>query len=359
MSLLLKRLSPIKQSYSKVLAIRTMSIPSTQYGFFYNKASGLNLKKDLPVNKPGAGQLLLKVDAVGLCHSDLHVLYEGLDCGDNYVMGHEIAGTVAELGEEVSEFAVGDRVACVGPNGCGLCKHCLTGNDNVCTKSFLDWFGLGYNGGYEQFLLVKRPRNLVKIPDNVTSEEAAAITDAVLTPYHAIKSAGVGPASNILIIGAGGLGGNAIQVAKAFGAKVTVLDKKDKARDQAKAFGADQVYSELPDSVLPGSFSACFDFVSVQATYDLCQKYCEPKGTIVPVGLGATSLNINLADLDLREITVKGSFWGTLMDLREAFELAAQGKVKPNVAHAPLSELPKYMEKLRAGGYEGRVVFNP
>ena len=180
----------------------------------------------MPVNKPGAGQLLLKVDAVGLCHSDLHVLYEGLDCGDNYVMGHEIAGTVAELGEEVSEFAVGDRVACVGPNGCGLCKHCLTGNDNVCTKSFLDWFGLGYNGGYEQFLLVKRPRNLVKIPDNVTSEEAAAITDAVLTPYHAIKSAGVGPASNILIIGAGGLGGNAIQVAKAFGAKVTVLDKR-------------------------------------------------------------------------------------------------------------------------------------
>ena len=200
---------------------------------------------------------------------------------------------------------------------------------------------------------------MVKIPDNVTSEEAAAITDAVLTPYHAIKSAGVGPASNILIIGAGGLGGNAIQVAKAFGAKVTVLDKKDKARDQAKAFGADQVYSELPDSVLPGSFSACFDFVSVQATYDLCQKYCEPKGTIVPVGLGATSLNINLDDLDLREINVKGSFWGTLMDLREAFELAAQGKVKPNVAHAPLSELPKYMEKLRAGGYEGRVVFNP
>ena len=85
---------------------------------------------------------------------------------------------------------------------------------------------MGYNGGYEQFLLVKRPRNLVKIPDNVTSEEAAAITDAVLTPYHAIKSAGVGPASNILIIGAGGLGGNAIQVAKAFGAKVTVLDKR-------------------------------------------------------------------------------------------------------------------------------------
>ena len=69
------------------------------------------MKKDLPVNKPGAGQLLLKVDAVGLCHSDLHVLYEGLDCGDNYVMGHEIAGTVAELGEEVSEFAVGDRLS--------------------------------------------------------------------------------------------------------------------------------------------------------------------------------------------------------------------------------------------------------
>ncbi|EMG48889.1 adh NAD-dependent alcohol dehydrogenase [Candida maltosa Xu316] len=366
MSLFFKRLllpSTLKSSLiapiSTSIRVRTMSIPSTQYGFFYTKEKGLTLKQDLPVPKPAAGQLLMKVDAVGLCHSDLHVIYEGLDCGDNYVMGHEIAGTVAALGAEVDGFAVGDRVACVGPNGCGICKHCLKGEDNVCKKAFGDWFGLGSDGGYEEYLLVRRPRNLVKIPDNVTTEEAAAITDAVLTPYHAIKVAGVGPTTNLLIVGAGGLGGNAIQVAKAFGATVTVLDKKDKAREQAKSLGADNVYDELPSSVEPGSFDVCIDFVSVQATYDLCQTYCEPKGIIIPVGLGASSLSINLGDLDLREIRVLGSFWGTSLDLREAFELAAQGKVKPIVAHAELKELPEYLEKLKKGAYEGRVVFHP
>lgn len=105
-------------------------------------------------------------------------------------------------------------------------KYCRGAIDNVCKNAFGDWFGLGYDGGYQQYLLVTRPRNLSRIPDNVSADVAAASTDAVLTPYHAIKMAQVSPTSNILLIGAGGLGGNAIQVAKAFGAKVTVLDKK-------------------------------------------------------------------------------------------------------------------------------------
>ncbi|KAK6871698.1 NAD-dependent alcohol dehydrogenase [Candida tropicalis] len=366
MSLVLKRLLPIRSTSllnSKLTQfqtqLRTMAIPATQTGFFFTKEQGLKYRTDIPVPKPQAGQLLMKVNAVGLCHSDLHVIDKELECGDNYVMGHEIAGTIAELGPEVVGFKVGDRVACVGPNGCGVCKHCLTGNDNVCKTAFLDWFGLGADGGYEEYLLVRRPRNLVKVPDNVSIEAAAAITDAVLTPYHAVKTAKIKPTSNVLVVGAGGLGGNGIQIVKAFGGKVTVLDKKQKARDQAKKLGADEVYDELPASIEPGSFDVCLDFVSVQATYDICQKYCEPKGIIIPVGLGAPKLAIDLADLDLREITVTGTFWGTANDLREAFELVSQGKIKPVVSHAPLKELPDYIEKLKKGAYEGRVVFHP
>ncbi|CAI5757094.1 unnamed protein product [Candida verbasci] len=335
------------------------SIPQTQYGFFYNKASGLNLKNDLPVPKPQPGELLLKIDAVGLCHSDLHVIYEGLDCGDNYVMGHEIAGTVASLGDENVNFKVGDRVACVGPNACGVCKFCRGAKDNVCTDSWLNWFGLGYNGGYQQYLLVKRPRNLVRIPDNLSSENAAALTDAALTPYHAIKLAKVNPATNCLIIGAGGLGINAIQIAKCFGAKVTVIDKKEPARQLASKMGADFVYESLPESCKPGSFGVCLDFVSIQSTFDLCQKYCEPKGIIVPVGLGAPKLSFNVGDLDLREINILGSFWGTSNDLEEVFQLAAEGKIKPIVQATELKKLPEFIDKLRKNEYEGRYVFKP
>ncbi|KAI5950911.1 hypothetical protein KGF54_003985 [Candida jiufengensis] len=336
------------------------TIPSTQYGFLYQRASGLNLKTDLPVHKPQTGQLLIKIDAVGLCHSDLHVIYEGLDCGDNYVMGHEIAGTVCELGPgDNSGYKIGDRVAAVGPNGCGACKFCRDSLDNVCKKAFGDWYGLGSDGGYQQYLLIKKPRNLVKIPDNVNSDLAAASTDAILTPYHAIKMANVKPNSNILIIGAGGLGGNAIQIAKAFGAKITVLDKKQEAREEAKKYGAQNVYETLPNSIQPGSFESCFDFVSVQQTFDICQKYCEPKGKIIPVGLGAPELKFNVADLDLREIQILGSFWGTSTDLEEVFELVGSKTVVPKVKAVGLKELPVYIEKLRKNQYEGRVVFNP
>ncbi|KAG7662828.1 uncharacterized protein J8A68_003683 [[Candida] subhashii] len=338
-------------------------IPTTQYGFYYTKKDGLNLKENLPVPKPGPGELLLKVDAVGLCHSDLHIIYEGLDCGDNYVMGHEVAGTVASLGgdnvADVAGYKVGERVACVGPNGCGVCKFCRAGQDNLCTNSFLDWFGLGYDGGYEQYLLVKRPRNLVRIPDNVSSEDAAAITDAMLTPYHALKIAKLTPTSNVLIIGAGGLGINGIQIAKTFGSKITVLDPKEPAREIAKTLGADNVYDKLPDSVKAGSFDICVDFVGAQSTFDLCQKYIRSKGDIVVVGLHSPNLTFNLGDLALREINILGSFWGTSNDLAECFELASQGKVKPKVAKAPLRQLPEYVQKLRKGAYEGRVVFNP
>ncbi|KAK6458866.1 secondary alcohol dehydrogenase [Scheffersomyces xylosifermentans] len=336
-----------------------MTIPKTQYGFVYTQANGLNLKEDIPVVEPGSDEVLLKIDAVGLCHSDLHVIYDGLAVGDNYVMGHEIAGTIVKTGSKVTLFKDNDRVAAVGPNPCGDCTTCRTGFENDCPHSAGKWFGLGVDGGYQQYLLVKRPRNLVKIPDNVDSADAAAITDAVLTPYHALKLAGVRPSSNVLFFGAGGLGVNAIQIAKAFGATVTVIDKKEKALDVAKSLGADAYYTKIPEDVEAGSFDVAIDLVGIQATFDECQKYVKPKGVIVPVGLGAARLSFDLGDLALREINILGSFWGTATDLKESFELASQGKVKPKVREAPLRELPEWIIKLKNGEYEGRVVFRP
>ncbi|CAI5756106.1 unnamed protein product [Candida verbasci] len=336
-----------------------MSIPITQYGFLYNQSKGLQLKNNLPVPKPSENEVLLKIDAVGLCHSDLHIIYDEIPCGDNYVMGHEIAGTIVLIGAKVSDFKVGDRVALAGANGCGLCENCRTGFDNICESSFINWFGLGIDGGYQQYLLIKRIRNLIRIPDNVTSEAAAALTDAALTPYHATLRANIGPTSNCLIIGAGGLGLNAIQIVKCFGAKVTVLDTKEKARVLAKKNGADYVYDTLPSEIKPGTFNICIDFVSKQSTFDLCQIYCQSRGSILPIGLGSTKLELDLGNLALREISILGSFWGSSNDLKDVLQLASEGRLNPHVSTASLKELPKYIEKLKEGSYEGRYVFIP
>ncbi|ABN66727.2 secondary alcohol dehydrogenase (SADH2) [Scheffersomyces stipitis CBS 6054] len=336
-----------------------MSIPATQYGFVFTKKDGLKIRENMPVLEPKADQVLLKVDAVGLCHSDLHAIYDGFDFGDNYVMGHEIAGTIVKKGAMVDFWDLNTRVACFGPNSCGHCQLCRTGFENDCINVVNGWFGLGKNGGYQQYLLVEKPRNLVAIPDNVESSDAAAITDALLTPYHAMRLAGVRSGTKLLQIGAGGLGVNGIQIAKAFGAQVTVIDKKPEAVDVAKSLGADEVYSALPESTSPGSFDVAIDYVSTQGTFDTCQKYVRSKGNIVPVGLAAPRISFNLGDLALREINVLGSFWGTSSDLKECFDLVSKGKVKPKVTVAPLKQLPEYIVKLQNSAYEGRVVFKP
>ncbi|KAK6462589.1 1-phenyl-1, 2-ethanediol dehydrogenase [Scheffersomyces coipomensis] len=336
-------------------------VPKTQYGFVYNTTSGLQLNESLPIPTLKPGQLLLKVEAAGLCHSDLHILYEGLYCGDNYVMGHEIAGTVIKTEQdEAGAYKIGDRVACFGANGCGNCEFCRKGNDNDCPNAFYNWFGLGSDGGYQQYLLVKNPRNLVKIPDNVDFAEAAAITDAALTPYHAIKLAKVNPLTNLLIIGAGGLGTNAIQIARTFGAQITVLDKKQKALDIVKKLDPElKAYTELPEDLAKGSFDVILDLVGAQQTFELSEKYVKSKGIIVPVGLGASKLTFDLSNLALREISLLGSFWGTSQDLVECLELARQGKIKPQLHTISLKELPKAIEQLRNGQYEGRTVLIP
>lgn len=344
---------------AKRLLVRTMAtIPKTQYGFRFDRSiKNVRLVEDLPVHSPATNQVLLKVEAAGLCHSDLHV-FEGLDVGDKYVMGHEIYGSVALKGDDVSHLEVGDKVAAFGPNACGVCTMCRLGHDNDCER--MEWYGLGKDGGYQEYLLVKDPRNLIKVPSEIDNPAVSAvITDAMLTPYHAIKMAELNPAKKALFIGAGGLGSTAVQVAKLFGSHVTVVDKKQSALDLAKSFGANEVYTELPESIAPRSFDVCLDFVAVQKTFELCQKYIKSHGTIIPVGLGATHLSFDLGDLALREIRVLGSFWGTSNDLVECYELVRQGKIHPKVTTFPLKQLPECIEKLKKGDVSGRMVLIP
>lgn len=347
-----------KQSAKRILARTMATIPKTQYGFKFDKSlSNIRLVENLPVQQPSSNQVLLKIEAAGLCHTDLHLL-DGFDAGDNYVMGHEIFGLVASKGEDVKHLELGDRVAAFGPNSCGVCSMCRQGYDNDCLKT--EWLGLGNDGGYQQYLLVRNPRNLIKVPQEVSDPAVAAvITDAMLTPYHAIKMANLTPAKKALFIGAGGLGSTGVQIAKLFGAHVTVLDTKKSALELAKQFGADEVFTELPATTEQGTYDVCLDFVAIQKTFDICQKYIKSHGTIIPVGLGATHLSFDLGDLALREIRVLGSFWGTSNDITECYDLVKQGKIHPKVTSFPLKELPECIEKLKKGDVSGRMVLIP
>ncbi|SGZ58898.1 CIC11C00000004107 [Sungouiella intermedia] len=335
-------------------------LPKTQYGWKYDKSiNNLKLVEDLKVPTPSATQVVVKIEAAGLCHSDLHVL-EGLDVGDDYVMGHEIFGHIVLTGDDVTNYSVGDRVAAFGPGACGECELCRTGHDNDCTNTSGKWFGLGFDGGYQQYLLVKNPRNLVKVPDSVSDVAAAAvITDAMLTPYHAIKLAGLDPSKKVLFIGAGGLGSTAVQIGKLFGAHITVLERKESARELVKLFGADEVYESLPEDTPLGTFDACLDFVSLQQTFEICQKYIKSHGIIIPVGLGAPALSFNLADLALREVKIIGSFWGTSNELAECYRIAGKGLIHPKTTKVSLKELPAAFEKLKKGEVSGRLVLIP
>uniref|UniRef100_A0A0L0NX94 Secondary alcohol dehydrogenase n=1 Tax=Candidozyma auris TaxID=498019 RepID=A0A0L0NX94_CANAR len=347
-----------KQASKRILTRAMATIPKTQYGFKFDKLlNNIRLVENLPVQTPSSNQVLLKIEAAGLCHTDLHLL-DGFDAGDNYVMGHEIFGLVALKGEEVSHLELGDKVAAFGPNSCGVCSMCRQGYDNDCLKT--EWLGLGNDGGYQQYLLVKNPRNLIKVPSEVSDPAVAAvITDAMLTPYHAIKMAELTPAKKALFIGAGGLGSTGVQIAKLFGSHVTVLDTKPAALELAKQFGADEVYTELPSDTKPGSFDVCLDFVAIQKTFEVCQMFVKPHGTIIPVGLGATHLSFDLGDLALREVRVLGSFWGTSNDITECYELVKEGKIHPKVTTFPLKELPECIERLKRGDVSGRMVLIP
>lgn len=314
--------------------------------------------KDIPVKTPGPGQALLKLHAAGVCHSDLHMQDGSLvSLAPGSVLGHEIVGSVAALGEGVSEqqFPISESIlyAAHGPNPCGSCKECRSGHDNICSKTVN--FGLGWDGGYEQYV-VAPAHNLVKVPEGVSAEVAAVTTDAVLTPYHAMKMAGVNGLSRVLIIGLGGLGINAVQIAKAFGAHVTAFDLRESSRKLASDFGADEVLEALTLETAKGHYDFVADVVGAQVTFDLAISQVKKGGIVIPIGLASDRLSFNLSQVCLDEIKILGSFWGTSLDQMEVFELVKNGAIKPQVEIGKFQDLNSILGRLRRGEIRSRLV---
>lgn len=333
-------------------------------------------------------EVLVKVGAAGLCHSDLHLINgewkDVLPLNLPKTPGHEIAGWIEEVGESVPESAQmkkGDLVAVFGGWGCGICQYCKSGDEQLC--DFPRWPGLSdYDGGYSEYIMVPTYRFLIRVGKWLTSnsynlrpEELAPLTDAGLTPYRAIKKIRhlLGPGKTIAIFGIGGLGSYAIQYAKILGQSSTViaLDRIEEKLRLAEKFGADHVVnvsksqnirSEIKSKLSEGKemgVDVVIDCVGADATVEDSCRILNKRGSLVVVGLFGSQIKIPLVRAVLQEYQAYGSLWGNYIELREVIELAKTGKIKHSIQKFPLNEINEAIQLLKNGRIVGRGVVIP
>jgi alcohol dehydrogenase, propanol-preferring len=327
---------------------------------------------DVAEPKPGPGQVVVKVGGAGACHSDIHILYETPGEGDTpwrlpFTLGHETAGWVHAVGAGVTDLDVGQAVAVYGAWGCGICARCRAGIENYCERP-VPQGGLGIDGGMAEFLLVPDSRHLVPLPDGVEPALAAPLTDAGLTPYHAIRRswAKLGPTATAVVVGVGGLGHMAVQILKATtAARVVAVDSKPEALELARSLGADQVVSpgETAATDIKGltrglGADVVLDFVGSDETMRLSLTATRPLADVTIVGIAGGSYPLGFFSMPY-EVSVQTVYWGSRSELVELLDLAARGLVRPEVTTFSLEKAPDAYRALHEGTLSGRAVVVP
>ena len=332
---------------------------------------------EVDVPTPGPGQVVLKIAGAGLCHSDLHLLHdfeEGmLPWHVPFILGHENSGYVHAVGEGVTSVQVGQAVAVHGSWGCGRCAACQRGQDTYCVAP-LDGHdsafggGLGTDGGQAEFMLVPDPRFLVPIPDALDPVAAAPLTDAGLTPYHAVKLsvAKMVPGSRVVVIGAGGLGHMGIQIIKAISAAdVVAVDVKPAAMELARKSGADVVLDGSAEDIVAqlkdatgGGAEVVIDFVGTDATLATAVGACKYQSDLTLVGVAGGSFPFNLYAPPY-ETAMRSIYWGTRSELGEVLALAARGLITPEYTTYSLDQALVAYAAMEAGSLVGRAVITP
>jgi propanol-preferring alcohol dehydrogenase len=323
---------------------------------------------ELPVPQPGPGEVLVKVAGVGLCHSDLLFLDvpEGFFAYElPFTLGHEIAGWVDELGEGVDDLALGDGVVVKSRVSCGHCTNCLIGFDNYC-MNHQTGLGAGENGGLAAFVVAQR-RCLVPLT-SLDPRQAGPLADAGCTSYHVVKKAvpKLVPGSTAVVIGAGGLGGYAIQyLGLMTTTRVIVVDVAPHRLDLAREMGAAETLlasQSVGESIrqLTGGQGAhaVFDFVGTDETMALAFGTARTLGSVAVVGAGGGSGPISWASIP-RECEVYIPMGGTIQDLHEVVALAESGALRLENELFAFDQLPLAYQRLRAGDLRGRAVVTP
>jgi alcohol dehydrogenase, propanol-preferring len=323
--------------------------------------------EDLPRPAAGADEVVIQVEACGVCHSDLHVAE-----GDwtqlagivkkPVVMGHEIAGRVVEKGSAVRELAVGDRVGVPWIYWtCGECEFCRQGDENLCVRQKIT--GVTVDGGYAEYL--KAPAShATRIPAKLSALEAAPLFCAGVTVYRALRQAKIQAGQRLGVFGVGGLGHLAVQIGRAFGAEVTAIDIAEDKLALAKALGAAHALNAAAKDTLKHVRSAGGVHVAIvtsaaKAAYDMAFYCLRPTGTLMAVGLPAENIGFPPILMAAGEVRIQASAVGTRKDLEAVLELAAAGKVRCEVAARPLAEVNEVLGELKRGTVAGRVVLTP
>lgn len=314
-----------------------------------------------------ADEVLIRVEACGACHSDLHVAdgdwkqLAGI-VKKPLILGHEIAGHVVEKGEAVGDLQIGDRVGVPWIHwSCGECEFCREGNENLCSRQKIT--GVTVDGGYAEF--VKAPAtHALKIPDGLSAVEAAPLFCAGVTVYRALKSAGIVAGQRLAVFGIGGLGHLAVQLGRAWGAEVCAIDVADEKLELARSLGAaDTVNAATTDVVKhlrrKGRVHIALVTSAAKAAYDTAFSCLRPTGTLLVVGLPAENICFPPILMAAGEIRIHASTVGTRLDLREVLAMAASGKVRCQVVARPLADANEALELLRNGRVSGRIVLTP
>lgn len=344
------------------------------------------ISKETP--KPIGSQVLVRVQACGVCHSDIHLWEGGYDGPDGeflkatdrgvrypLIPGHEIAGEVAEVGEEVASldlFKKNSKVIVYPWLGEGMCPACREGNENLCDRPRS--LGIYNDGGYSEYVLVPSYRYLLNITDDIDTgsfdaNTACTLTCSSLTAYGAINNANLRPYDTAVIIGAGGLGLMAIQLAKAItGSTVIAMDLDDNKLKSAKENGADFIVNSKKENAVIAVMEATqklgadavIDFVNSSKSTEVDMQLLRKRARLVLVGLYGGALKLNLISLPTKAYKLIGSYTGNIAQLAELVSLTRRGVIKPLVSDKfKLEQATEALSKLKEGKVVGRGVINP
>ena len=336
-----KMLAAVVEAFGKPLALTQLDIPS-----------------------PGPGQILVKTEACGVCHTDLHAANGDWPIKPTppFIPGHEGVGFVSGVGKNVTTVKEGDRVGIVWLySACGQCVDCLAGQESCCSKA--EFGGYTKNGGYAEYAIAD-PNYVAHLPKNVGFLEVAPIVCAGVTVYKGLKSTNAKPGDWVVISGIGGLGHLAVQYAKAMGFHVAAVDVSDEKLALARSLGAKlTVNAKKQDPAayfqkeIGGANAVLVTAPSLPA-FAQAIGMARPRATIALNGLPPGSFPLPIFEVVLKALTVRGSIVGTRLDLAEALSFAGEGLVHATVAAEKLEDINDIFKRMHAGAIDGRIVLD-
>jgi len=332
---------------------------------------------EVPKPTPGPGEVVIRIGGAGACHSDLHLMHDFVDgslpWNPPFTLGHENAGWVDSIGTGVTSVREGDAVAVYGPWGCGKCSRCRLGIETLCEDPVLapvpgGGGGLGLDGGMAEYMLIPSERFLVPLPANLDPLVAAPLTDAALTPFHAVRRswAKMTPDATVVVVGVGGLGHMAVQIIKATtAARVIAIDPKPAALALALEVGADETLQPDEKTVktireMTNGHGAdvVLDFVGAESTLKLAMASARTLGDVTLVGIAGGAIPFSFFSQGY-EVSLQTTYWGSRPELVEVLNLASRGLIHSEHTRYSLADAAEAYVDLAAGNVRGRAVIVP